>query len=276
MKFVKPAGFMLMLAICVSTPTLVLAQDPELEDPEVASLAPGEQKVTEDIASDFSDFAGDDAVNLVETLRHGGELTYDKEVLVDDLDNPVKAGEGEPADADGNLLDEEGNIVYEQIAEIETVTVGAGPMGYGEVSLALGLAEALLGDGAAYGDIVDALSNIDGDGILDLRAAGMGWGQIFRSYDLTPGEVISAIKSRGASKAGQFAEHTLGPNAGGRPETAGGKAAGLENRPDQPARPDRPEQPARPDRPEWPDLPDRPDRPERPERPERPDRPSRP
>jgi len=81
-----------------------------------------------------------------------------------------------------------------------------GPMGWGEVDKALGIAEKLVDDGK-FENLEDALAgsaditNPDGTviegsaGILQLRADGMGWGQIAKEYDFKLGSVVGNGKA---------------------------------------------------------------------------------
>jgi len=66
-------------------------------------------------------------------------------------------------------------------------------MGYGEINLTLALAGALVDSGAATA--VDAAV----DSVLQLRADGMGWGQIAQELGFNLGHVISATHRAGAA-----------------------------------------------------------------------------
>ncbi len=216
-----------------------------------------DSSVAENIANDFNDFLGDDSGAFVDGLRNGDALSLGTDP-----------------------------------AEVINIENNAGPMGFGEVSLTLGLAESLLGDGATHQEIADALHNDKGVGILDMRADDLGWGQIFAAYGTTVGAVMSRLNANEAAQArlaiAQDRSVVRSDNRDGRSinrQVANGvpperpEQAADPDRPERPERatapnlPDRPERPERPDRPE---LPDRPQRPERPELPDRPDRPERP
>jgi len=82
----------------------------------------------------------------------------------------------------------------------------ADPIEFGEVSLTLGLAESLLGDGASPQEIADLLHNAEGEGILDMRADDMGWGQIFDTYGTTAGAVMSRLNANEAEQARSLIE----------------------------------------------------------------------
>ena len=99
-------------------------------------------------------------------------------------------------------------------------TSPTGKMGYGNVNIALALAEASL---KQQGIANPTSAQLEGAlmSILQQRADGKGWGQIASSMGFKLGEVV-------------------------RPERA-----------EKPARPDKPERPDRPDRPEKPERPGR-------------------
>ena len=80
----------------------VFAQDQETDDPP--SLSPGEQRVTQSLADQFEDFAGENAYTLFEALRTGSDLSYDVEREIE-VEVPVLDADGNPVyqtDADGN------------------------------------------------------------------------------------------------------------------------------------------------------------------------------
>lgn len=338
-------AYLLSLAM-MGTPAIALQAeelDPVAPVEDTATLSTGEQKVVQNIASDFEDFAGADSEKLVEQLRNGEDLSYEVEVeqvVVDENGNPVlveaidengdiimvpvtdesgdpvlvealdENGEpitvpvtdenGEPVmvqvlDENGEpLLDENGAPVMEQQTEVqmvqatepllveqyetvmETIIVENtnGQMGFGEVGLTLGLAESLLGPGASYSDITDVLY---GDaGILAMRAEGMGWGEIYQSFDMKVGDVMKGVKSnrvagveslnRGQSKRLEKLEVASLEKAA-RPEKV--------ERVEKVSRPDKPERPEKAARPEKPERMERVAKPERPEKPTKPDKPGR-
>jgi hypothetical protein len=80
-----------------------------------------------------------------------------------------------------------------------TIDPPTGTMGYGNIRIALRLAQAQLGDLVITQPTADQLSavlvggTINGtqfDGILTLRADGMGWGQIAQQYGTTVGQLM--------------------------------------------------------------------------------------
>jgi len=180
--------------------------------------------VADSIANNFSDFLGDDSSTLVNALRNGDDLSY----------------EVEPT-------------------EIITIENGAGPMGFGEISLALGLAESILGEGATQQEIVDVLHNADGGGILDMRADDMGWGQIFSAYGTTVGAVMSRLHANEAAQArlAISQDHSFVRSENRNERSINRQYTGG-------ARPERPERAATPERPERPERPEPPIRTGRP------------
>jgi hypothetical protein len=278
----------LLAGIFGCTAALAVAQ--ETESP--SSPSPGEQNVTQKIAGQFADFAGDDAQPLVDALRNGTDLSYDVETQVE-VEVPEVDADGNPVyqtNPDGTqVLDADGNPVQQTTIEMQTVietvvvTNTAGPMGFGNVKISMTLAEKLLaqqGLDADMASISGALFGIDpatADGILELRAAGEGWGQISKELlNTNLGSLMSAKNS--GHETGKSSEHAQGANktaaaktrpvSTGRPDHASSSA--------KPSKPDRPSRPAKADRPEKPERPEKPDRPEKPERPEKPDRPEKP
>lgn len=196
---------------------------------ESAGLDVTDQKVVEDIASQFGDsFADGQTASLVEVLRNGGDLTYQTSEPLD-----VDGVEGQDTDEQGNPLFVDNTVTVENM------------LGNGEISIALGLAEAIAGEDATMESVLGALYTEAGDGILDLRDSGLGWGPIFDQYGLTVGEVMHDLKGHDAARSDQAVAHRAQ-----RPEHF--SAA---NRPE---RPDRPERPQRPDSFELPERPGRP------------------
>ena len=110
-----------------------------------------------------------------------------------------------------------------------------GKMGYGNVNIALSLAEKSLADQGIMkptaAQLESALIGTSAKpGILALRADGKGWGQIANSMGFRLGELMRSPKA--------------GERVAARPE----RPAKLE----KPERPDRPERPVKPERPERP------------------------
>jgi len=213
-------------------------------------------------------FGGDEAAaaGTIAALRTGSDITVTTEV-----ERQATNEDGTPA------VDADGNPVMETITVETVVPNGAGPMGWGEVDHSLAMAQALIGNGT-YASLDEALlgastvetvTNEDGtttttvafsgDGILTMRADGMGWGQIARELGFKSlGEVKSGRAFADASARGKSAEHRADP-AVARVDKV--------DRVAKVARPDRPERIAKIDRPVRPERPERPVKPERPGRP---------
>ena len=173
-----------------------------------------------------------------------------------------------------------------------------GPMGWGEVDHSLGLAQALVDNGQAAGfeeallgaATTTTVTNPDGTttttttysgGMLEMRADGMGWGQIAKELGF---KSLGEIKSgRAFAEADAEADATVtasrdasakGKESAKTARESNGKSA--DHKPDRVAKadrdtgkPERVERIAKVDRPEKIDRPDRPERPERPSKPER-------
>lgn len=208
----------------------------ETETPEV------DMQVVSDIAADFGeDFAGGESETLITALRNGDGLSYETEV-------------------ETTTIGEDGKEITTTTVEAVTVENTVGAMGYGEISIALGLAESLAEEGATFEQIVGTLYNEEGTGILDLRAGGMGWGQVFHEFDTTVGAVISGLKANERALAQRaLAKDKL---TGKRPE----RSAARVQRADKPERPEKPERAEKPERPEKPERAEKPEKPSRPGR----------
>ena len=132
-----------------------------------------------------------------------------------------------------------------------TVVNPADKMGWGNVNITLALAEkqlsAISNPGPA--DLNNALTNAD-NGILALRASGMGWGEIAQALGFKLGEVMRADSAKGAPSAarkeGRAAPQHVASGSSDRPEML---RNGFE-RPQKAERPEKPEKPEKPQRPE--------------------------
>ncbi|NMG75430.1 hypothetical protein [Aromatoleum diolicum] len=219
-----------------------------------ASSAP--TRAAENMSQDFSTLAGSEsnALTLIEGLRSGTPITLESETP-----------ETEPV----------------------AITPSA-PMGYGNVFITLALAQASLTRAGitdpTSAELATALTGgtilINGqetnfEGILTMRAAGMGWGQIAKENGFKLGRVISAIKSGNERLAKSI------KSGDARSERAATKALEKSDnraRTDVAAKGDRPvklERVSRPEKVERVERLERVERPEKPERPEKMERPSR-
>lgn len=200
-----------------------------------------------------------------------------------------------------------------------TFNAPTAPMGFGNIKIALSLAQAQLNaqgirqptpaqiETALLGGTLNAPNGpIDVPGVLAMRSAGQGWGEIAHSLGFKVGDLMRNDKGHpvdkevGAPEAPkpQRADRSDRDERGDRSERIDRedraeraarpeRAERLERteRPERAERPERPEQFERPekfervsrvDRPERVERVERVERPERPERPERAERPERP
>ncbi len=193
------------------------------------SSATAASQPTNELISKFTSFAGSttNAQSLVEGLRSGSPVTLESTT---------------PSTPSA------------------TFTPPTKPMGFGNINIALSLAQselasqgitqptpsqietALLG-----GQLTTANGSTDLRGILTLRNRGEGWGEIAHALGIKLGDVVRSDRAQGVAKDGNFAQH----------------------KPERPEKPEKVERVSRVDRPERPQRPERPERPERVERPER-------
>lgn len=109
----------------------------------------------------------------------------------------------------------------------ETITPPTGKMGYGNVDHALALAEASLAErgvqNPTFAQLEAAL--VGQNGVLTMRAAGQGWGQIANSLGFKLGDVKRADRA---------------------PERVAIERSSRPEKPERPEKPKRPEKPGRP------------------------------
>lgn len=150
----------------------------EIQTMDASATTKGSGVVTGKIAADFQSFAGSDrnATALVTGLRSGSEIT---------LTQP-----GEPA---------------------ATFMPATKPMGYGNVSTSLALARYQLAQQGITnptptqlqtalngGTIIANGTAVEYPGVLQMRADGLGWGQIAQQSGTKLGPVVSGIKTQNA------------------------------------------------------------------------------
>lgn len=189
----------LFAAVLAAGPSAGLAADAAVrtlatQTERMDSLASANQgAVSSRISSDFSTFAGSTANSdaLVTGLRNGTAVTLTS------------------TDAKG-------------VTTSTTFTPPTGKMGYGNVYTSLALAKQQLAnagiteptaqqlEAALVGGTVTSPSGQTTTltGVLELRAQGMGWGQIAQQYGYKLGPVISGMRSSNASVAAQAARET--------------------------------------------------------------------
>ena len=179
----------------------------EIQTMDASAASKGSGAVTGKIASDFQSFAGSkrNSTALVTGLRSGSEITL------------TKAGEP-PA----------------------TFTPATKPMGYGNVSTSLALAKYQLGQQGISnptpeqlkaalngGTITSGGKTVVYQGVLQMRADGLGWGQVAQQFGTKLGPVVSGIKSQNAHIATlPAAKPAAGSTAAGVTTAAGATAAG--------------------------------------------------
>ncbi len=197
------------------------------------------------LSAEFSTFAGSDAnsLALVTGLRDGSSFT---------LDETVTRPEGTTSNAQ------------------TTIQPATGPLGYGNVRIALALAEASLArlgviDPTAE-EIAAALNggtltladgtSIDLNGVLVERAAGQGWGQIASEMGFKLGELMrspNAIAHAAAAAHGHADVKVAKVHLSAHDQA--GAHASVPDRVGTAAKMDRPERLLRPERPQLPDHP---------------------
>jgi hypothetical protein len=149
---------------------------------QAASPAPGQSLVAGRLATSFTSLAGspENALALVNALRTGSEVT---------LFSAPAGGTGDPV--------------------ATTFTLPTKPMGWGNVSHSLALAQSVLAQQGITnptsaelqaallgGDLVRADgTTVTLDGVLAMRASGMGWGNIAKASGTTMGAVASSTKA---------------------------------------------------------------------------------
>jgi hypothetical protein len=185
------------------------------------TLSTGEHKVAARFASPFATLAGsqENAVALATALRTGTPATLTYTTIVD----------GKP------------------VIITETITPPTKPMGWGNVSHALALAQFSLAQAGITqptpaelqaalvgGKITTSAGKVVTlDGVLTQRASGMGWGQIARSEGTTMGAVNRGLKTPVTTAHGpteHIATSSKMSTAGGATlTTAGGSTSGASN-----------------------------------------------
>lgn len=192
------------------------------------------------LSTEFTSFAGSNTNSqaLVTGLRDGTAIT---------LDDVTKNANGTTT------------------TTATTFQPATGKLGYGNVKIALSLAEAILAKNGIADptapEMAAALNggklvmadgtSIDLKGVLAQRVAGEGWGQIAKTDGFKLGDVMRSPKAVGSAAANGHAHVHVE-----KVELA--KVHGVDRpaKPDRVSKVDRPDRPSRPDRPEHPDHPD--------------------
>lgn len=196
----------------INCATLVLALAAPGWSPALADPVPATATVpSEKLVTNFSGFAGstENSASLVHGLRTGSPIT---------LTDPAVAGGPPPTST--------------------TFTSPTKPMGYGNIRIALSLAETQL---ASQGITNPTATELQGalmgttttgpggttttDGILQMRASGMGWGQIANSMGYKLGPVMSGHQTFTPTATGGSSATTAAGISGNGVVASGGKAA---------------------------------------------------
>ena len=242
------------LAFALLAAPAAFAQDTTADNEAEATATVPAGRIADRYADTLFDGDEDAAADAVKQLREGGDY--------------------EVTNADGTTT---------------TVENASGPMGYGEINIALGMAEKMVDSGDAEG-WQDALygtadtTGTDGTvtegtaGILEMRADGMGWGKIAKELGFKLGSVVGKAPTRESDDEGDGTTTTTTAKAAahGRTDRSAKATTARADRaakPERAAKADKPERVAKVDRPERVERPSRPERPERPQKPERGGRP---
>ncbi|MEO5829099.1 MAG: hypothetical protein ABIQ36_00865 [Rhodanobacter sp.] len=221
----------------------VMAQTTTPTDTSVSTSTTNHESTR--LSTEFAGFAGSDTNSqaLVGGLRDGTAIT---------LDDVTK-------NADGTAT-----------TTSTTFTPATGKMGYGNVKIALSLAEASLAKAGitdpTAAELAAALNggtlvladgtSVDLKGVLAQRAAGAGWGQIAKADGFKLGDLMRSPKAVGSAAANGHAHAHVE-----KVELAKVEGANRPSKPERVGKVDRPDRPSRPDRPEHPEHPDHSGRP---------------
>jgi antitoxin (DNA-binding transcriptional repressor) of toxin-antitoxin stability system len=177
----------LFVALALSGGALAASDDDaaaltgQIQTMDVSATTKGSSQVIGKIAADYEAFAGstENSTALVTGLRNGSEITLTQD--------------GEPS---------------------ATFTPATKPMGYGNVSTSLALAKYQLAQQGITNPTPEQLQTalnggtitVDGktveyQGVLQMRADGIGWGQIAQQLGTKLGFVVSGIKAQNAQIA---------------------------------------------------------------------------
>jgi len=227
-----------------------MAQSTTTTTTGTSSTATTTNQASTQLSSEFSTFAGSDAnaQALVNGLRNGTAIV---------LEQVTRNADGTSTTAS---------------TTIQPVT---GKLGYGNVKIALSLAEASLAKAGitdpTAAEIAAALNGgsltladgtmVDLQGVLAARASGEGWGQIANSMGFKLGDVMRSPKAAGA---GAQADAHVHAQAGGVDAHANASASGdfgksqIIDHPTGMSGIDHPQVPQRPTLPDRPQIPSRP------------------
>lgn len=146
------------------------------------------------LSNEFADFLGDNSDTVVDGLRQQG--TSFRMETAEAAVEPAVEGEGAGTTADPTVAGAETTDT--------AATESSSGMGYGNVRITLKLAQAKLGEYGITEPTAEELNAVLGggtltapdgtvvevEGILAMREAGMGWGQIAHEYDMSVGQLM--------------------------------------------------------------------------------------
>lgn len=147
--------------------------------PSPAQISPtdGESTAAGKIQSDFADFLKNTDGDVVMALRNGGKWDYTTTTTTTDAVGVTTA--------------------TSSTTTVDFSTVKSGKMGWGEVKIALALAQSQYDYSPTSQELHTTLMGDENtQGILQMRADGMGWGEIAHHYDLKLGEVMRGVNSK--------------------------------------------------------------------------------
>ncbi|MEH6627293.1 MAG: hypothetical protein V7739_12685 [Motiliproteus sp.] len=188
--------FRLLPALLLTTSISVNAQEPPSEEPVPTSLIGSSENVEGKLSNEFAEFlsGSEQAGEVVDGLRQGTSFS-----LETTPEEPVDTG------------------------ATSTIDPPTGSMGYGNVRMTLRLAEAKLAEYDITQPTSEQLSavllggEINGsqvEGILSMRAEGMGWGDIAHQYDMKVGQIMG--NGKGLTTTTSTSSTTAITNAAGK------------------------------------------------------------
>ena len=189
------------LAFSQTTPPPTTPIDAEVTALDTVSANRGQTQVATKIASNFTKLAGsqENALKLVQGLRNGTAVTLTSTSTTPTTGTSTGTGTGTGTSTTPTTTE-------------STITPATGKMGWGNVKIALALAQdslaragitnptsAQLNAALNGGDITvkaadGTTSTVTLKGVLQMRADGMGWGQIAQAGGTKVGPVVSQLK----------------------------------------------------------------------------------
>lgn len=228
--------------LCVSL--FAVAAVPALAGTTGGSTTTTQQQTTKLIGT-YTNLAGSsaNAGSLVNGLRNGSTITLMDTVTNADGTTSSQTTTFQPAT--GKMGDGNVNIAL-SLAKQELTAKGITDPTASELEAALNGGSVTLADG----------TSVNLQGVLALRAAGQGWGEIAHTLGFKLGDLVSASKTThtqaGMDHGSTAADHAS--NDHGRPQHATDQVAQVSH----PMRPDHVDRPQRPERPQLPERPERP------------------